>query len=106
MLHLSKCTYFYTTEHKFLLMHVCEYVFMLTGHEDGGYMTTPLDSGDGLQSDTVLCGARELSHAVGGGCGAEHHLLHPCTRTNNSLTSVILYSVNTVAFIYSFINNA
>lgn len=45
-------------------------VFVLTGSEDGVDATTPLVSSDGLQSDTVLCGAGELSHAIRGRCRA------------------------------------
>lgn len=49
--------------------------FFLTGREGGVDMMTPLGPGDGLQPDLVLGGASQLSHAVGGRCRAQHHLL-------------------------------
>lgn len=45
-------------------------VSVLTGSEDGGDVTTPLGSGDGLQSHIVLCGSSQLSHVVRGRCRA------------------------------------
>lgn len=72
---------------------------ILTGREDGSYLATPLGPGDGLQSDAVLCGASQLSHAVRGGCRAEHHLLKPHARTHTllrftfGLVSVFVFNI-------------
>lgn len=52
-------------------------MFTLTGGEDGADVATPLGSYDRLQPDTVLCGAGELRHAVGGRRGTQHHFLNP-----------------------------
>ena len=52
---------------------------LLTGGEDGGDDAAPLGPGDGLQPDGVLCGGAERGHAVGGGSGAQDHLLQGAT---------------------------
>lgn len=58
---------------------------ILTGHEDGDDMATPLGPGDGLQPDVVLRGASELSHGVGGRCWTQHHLLGQPKHTKTKL---------------------
>lgn len=60
--------------------------FLLTGREGGVDVVTPLGPGDGLQPDVVLGGASQLSHAVGGCCRAQHHLLGQPKRTKTKLT--------------------
>lgn len=60
-------------------------MFTLTGGEDGADVATPLGSCDRLQPDAVLCGASELSHAVGGRRGAQHHFLNPCKHRRTRL---------------------
>ena len=52
-----------------------EYPGLLTGGEEGGDDAAPLGPCDGLQPDGVLCGGAERRHAVGGGGGAQDHLL-------------------------------
>lgn len=71
---------------------------ILTRGKDGGDEATPLWSGNGLQADAVLCGAGQLGHAVGGGCGAQHHLLQTSIPSQQNSTPKSKLQISLLCF--------